>query len=76
MAWVRPFAAYNQPLLNVVPGDSSASPGMVEFSELIGEIHPGIFIHSVYIEEEQDQDRRAGFVRLAPFHRVTSGFAH
>ena len=36
---------------------------MVEFGERIAEIHPGIFIHSVYIEEDQEQDRRAGFVR-------------
>jgi len=42
-------------------GDSHASPAIVEFGELIAKMHPGIFIHSVYIEEDQDQDRRAGF---------------
>jgi len=52
-------------LTNGHPGDSHASPGMVEFGKLIEEIHPGIFIHSVYIEEELDQDRKAGFVRRA-----------
>ena len=40
---------------------------MVEFGKLIEEIHPGIFIHSVYIEEELDQDRKAGFVRHGLF---------
>ena len=31
--------------------------------ELVKEMHPGLFIHSVYLEEEQDADRKAGFVR-------------
>jgi hypothetical protein len=35
---------------------------MVEFGELIAKVHPGIFIYSVYIEEDQEQDRRASFV--------------
>jgi len=42
-------------------GDSYASPGMVEFGERIAKIHPGIFIHLVYVEEDQGQDRTAGF---------------
>ncbi|TFK25516.1 palmitoyl-protein thioesterase [Coprinopsis marcescibilis] len=42
-------------------GDSHSSPGMVEFAGLIKEVHPGIFIHSVYIDQEEDKDRRAGF---------------
>lgn len=36
---------------------------MVEFADLIKDIHPGIFIHSIYIEENNDDDRKAGFVR-------------
>jgi hypothetical protein len=36
---------------------------MVEFGELIAKMHPGIFIHSVHIEEDQEQDRRASIVR-------------
>jgi hypothetical protein len=36
---------------------------MLEFMKLIGEIHPGIFIHSVYIHEDLNEDRKAGFVR-------------
>ena len=48
---------------------------MVEFGKLIEALRPGIFIHSLYIEEEQDQDRKAGFVRCMPF-RGPSRFAH
>ncbi|KAJ3901416.1 palmitoyl-protein thioesterase [Lentinula edodes] len=42
-------------------GDSYASPGMLEFASMIKNVHPGIFIHSIYIEEELDKDRQAGF---------------
>ncbi|KAK1229218.1 ATPase with role in protein import into the ER [Marasmius sp. AFHP31] len=42
-------------------GDSHSSPGMLEFFKMIQGVHPGIFIHSVYIEEELDKDRQAGF---------------
>lgn len=45
-------------------GDSYASPGMLEFASMIKNVHPGIFVHSVYIEEELDKDRQAGFVRV------------
>ncbi|KAF8995424.1 palmitoyl-protein thioesterase [Cyathus striatus] len=34
---------------------------MLQFIKLIQDIHPNIFIHSVYIEEDLDRDRRAGF---------------
>ncbi|TFY81625.1 hypothetical protein EWM64_g2390 [Hericium alpestre] len=34
---------------------------MVEFQSMIKDIHPGIFVHSIYIEEDQDKDQRAGF---------------
>jgi hypothetical protein len=30
---------------------------------MIRDIYPGIFIHSVFIEQAQDKDKRAGFVR-------------
>jgi palmitoyl-protein thioesterase len=36
---------------------------MLEFMELIKEIHPGIFIHSVFILEDLNKDKEAGFVR-------------
>ncbi|KAF7977768.1 hypothetical protein HWV62_2874 [Athelia sp. TMB] len=42
-------------------GDSHSSPGMLEFAEMIKKIHPGIFVHSIYIEEDLSSDRRAGF---------------
>jgi len=34
---------------------------MLRFAEEIQTVHPGIFIHSVYIEEDLDKDRQAGF---------------
>ncbi|KAF9451306.1 palmitoyl-protein thioesterase [Macrolepiota fuliginosa MF-IS2] len=42
-------------------GDSHSSPGMLEFMKLIEEVHPGMFIHSVFIEQDLSKDRRAGF---------------
>ncbi|KAG6820518.1 hypothetical protein H0H93_015991 [Arthromyces matolae] len=42
-------------------GDSHSSVGMLEFSAQIENMHPGIYIHSVYIEEDLDKDRKAGF---------------
>jgi palmitoyl-protein thioesterase len=49
-------------------GDSHASPGMLEFQEAIKEIHPDIFIHSVYIDEDLEADRKACFVRSLTSH--------
>jgi hypothetical protein len=43
-------------------GDSHSSDGMLEFISMIKDVHPGIFIHSVYIEEDLAADQRAGFV--------------
>ncbi|KAI5123852.1 hypothetical protein M0805_005670 [Coniferiporia weirii] len=42
-------------------GDSYASAGMLEFANLIKGVHPGIFVHSIYIEENLEADQRAGF---------------
>ncbi|THU86012.1 alpha/beta-hydrolase [Dendrothele bispora CBS 962.96] len=42
-------------------GDSYNSPGILEFIGTIQERIPGIFVHSVYLDEEQDKDRQAGF---------------
>ncbi|EIM81182.1 alpha/beta-hydrolase [Stereum hirsutum FP-91666 SS1] len=42
-------------------GDSHSSPGMVQFQDLIKEVHPGIFTHSIYIDPDLQEDRRAGF---------------
>jgi palmitoyl-protein thioesterase len=30
--------------------------------DMIKDMHPGIFIHSVYIDPELDNDKKAGFV--------------
>ena len=46
-------------------GDSYASPGMLEFMQRIKDIHPGIFIHSVRLSEDLEQDQKAGFVSSA-----------
>lgn len=37
---------------------------MLKFGELVKDVHPGLFVHSVYIEEDLDKDRRAGFVSI------------
>ncbi|KAG8904485.1 hypothetical protein FRB99_001661 [Tulasnella sp. 403] len=42
-------------------GDSAHSKGMVDFIEAIQEKHPGLFVHSVFIDENEDDDRKAGF---------------
>ncbi|KAJ7078884.1 palmitoyl-protein thioesterase [Mycena belliarum] len=42
-------------------GDSATSKGMLQFADEIKSVHPGIFVHSIYIDEDLDQDRRAGF---------------
>jgi palmitoyl-protein thioesterase len=36
---------------------------MEQFQSLIAKIHPGIFIHSVYIDLDAKEDQRATFVR-------------
>ena len=46
-------------------GDSYASPAMLRFMQLIKDIHPGTFIHSVRIDEDLDKDQKAGFVSTA-----------
>ncbi|KAI0829895.1 alpha/beta-hydrolase [Trametes gibbosa] len=42
-------------------GDSYASPGMLDFMSRIKDIHPGIYIHSVYLNETLKEDERASF---------------
>lgn len=49
-------------------GDSHSSPGMLRFVSMVQDIHPGMFVHSVYIDEDLDKDRRAGFVGATPLH--------
>ncbi|KAF8556342.1 palmitoyl-protein thioesterase [Imleria badia] len=42
-------------------GDTYASPGMVEFQNEVKKMHPGIFVHSVHIDQDTKADQRAGF---------------
>ena len=44
-------------------GDSYASDGMLEMISRIEDMHSGIFVHSVYLAENDDDDKKAGFVR-------------
>ena len=37
---------------------------MLEFANLIRDVHPGIFIHLVYLDENPEEDHRAGIVSL------------
>jgi len=43
-------------------GDSAHSVAMLEFARLCQGVHPGMFVHSIYIDENIDKDHRAGFV--------------
>ena len=36
---------------------------MLQFISMIQDIHPGIFVHSVRVDENLDKDKQAGFVR-------------
>ncbi|KAF9227294.1 palmitoyl-protein thioesterase [Gyrodon lividus] len=42
-------------------GDTYASPGMVQFQGEVKKMHPGIFVHSVFIDQDAQVDQRAGF---------------
>ena len=45
-------------------GDTYASPGMVQFENEVKKMHPGIFVHSVYVDQDAKADKRAGFVSV------------
>ena len=45
-------------------GDTYMSPGMVQFQNEVKKMHPGIFVHSVYIDQDAKADQRAGFVSI------------
>ncbi|KAF8348139.1 palmitoyl-protein thioesterase [Amanita rubescens] len=42
-------------------GDSYASKGMDNFMARIEDIHPGIFIHSIYVDQDLGKDKEATF---------------
>jgi hypothetical protein len=56
-------------------GDSASSPGMLEFAEIIKGIHPGIFVHSVYLAEDNQADSRAGLVRQNPSSKTELSYS-
>jgi hypothetical protein len=45
-------------------GDTYASSGMDRFQSEVKEMHPGIFIHSIFIDEDPNADQRASFVSI------------
>lgn len=58
--------AYNSSLRPLVIwhglGDTYSSVGMVEFADLMREVHPGLYVHRIWLEEDADADQKAGFV--------------
>ena len=46
-------------------GDSYGSPAMLECMQEVRDIHPGIYIHSIFVDQNLEEDRKAGFVRRA-----------
>ncbi|KAI0071724.1 alpha/beta-hydrolase, partial [Panus rudis PR-1116 ss-1] len=67
-------------------GDSYASPGMLEFIQLVKDKHPGLFVHSIYLDENLEEDQRAGWfgnvneqvanvsIQLANIPELSGGF--
>ena len=44
---------------------------MLQFISMIQDIHPGIFVHSVRIDEDLGKDKQAGFVRDCSLNDIT-----
>ncbi|KAG8739970.1 hypothetical protein FRC10_004937 [Ceratobasidium sp. 414] len=42
-------------------GDSAHSEGMDQFALLIKDVHPNIFVHSISLSDNQNDDRKAGW---------------
>ena len=52
-------------LMNDEPlGDAYDSSGILKVQSAIEEMHPGIFIHSVYVDSDSKKDMHATFVRF------------
>lgn len=43
-------------------GDTHDSSGILEFIQEIKDMYPGIFVHSAYVKEAADEERKAGYV--------------
>ncbi|KIP10956.1 hypothetical protein PHLGIDRAFT_100544 [Phlebiopsis gigantea 11061_1 CR5-6] len=61
-------AAVHTPLPQLRPlviwhgmGDTYDAPGILEFIQEVQDMHPGIFVHSIYLQEASDEDRKAGY---------------
>ncbi|PFH52022.1 hypothetical protein AMATHDRAFT_2510 [Amanita thiersii Skay4041] len=67
-------------------GDWYSSPGIQQFVSLIKDTYPGIFVHSVYLDKDIENDKRAGFygnvneqiqlvaIQLAAIPQLKGGF--
>ena len=58
----RDIITRSRPIDALSVGDTYVSAGMLEFMQLIKEIHNNIFIHSVYLDVDPAADQRAGWV--------------
>lgn len=47
---------------------------MLEFAELCKGVHPGMFVHSVYVDSNLEADQKAGFVSWTPLPSVYDDF--
>jgi len=45
----------------MVQGDAYAAPGIQQFMSAVEGIYPGIFIHSIYMDQDLEKDKRATF---------------
>ena len=45
-------------------GDTYDAPGILEFVQEVKDMHPGIFVHSIYLKEDSGEDRKAGYVSM------------
>jgi len=52
-------------------GDSYDSPGILKFQSAVEEIHPGIYIHSIYVDPDSKSDQQATIVRSEFFSSTT-----
>lgn len=57
-----------------ITGDSYASAGMNKLANLIKEVHPGIYIHLVLLDENLEEDHRAGIVSIPSVLSVSTKF--
>ena len=64
MEWVSLYSRSAKRQLTAILGDSYASPGIRDFMTRVEDIYPGIFIHSIYVDQDLKKDREASFVSM------------